>query len=396
MCENQRAKAQRFKSQGKKIVGYMCCSVPTEMLTALDLVPWRIHGDPREQPRAGDTLLESETCGFVRSCFDLDLRGEFDFLDGVIIPHTCDTVHRLWEMWPHRKSLRYYHCVHVPHMVDASSIEFFEKEIERFGRSLEQFTGNRLTADSLREAIKLHNANRSLLRELYDLRKHSPPLLSGTETMRMVTSGMSLPVREFSAVLRRVIAEARDHRPCQERKLPRILVYGAEIDDASFVEMIEKVGASVVIEDLCTTTRSFWQYVDEAADPWRALAVRYLLDIPCPRTYRPGGKDRQSDLEGRFGYLGDIARQFKVDGAILNVRMYCDTHELDVPEVKDYLGRLGIPSLCIEDDYRYMATSPDLPNLIVVGDTPDEVLALAPQVASALIASMKAAGDPIP
>ncbi len=47
-------------------------------------------------------------------------------------------------------------------------------------------------------------------------------------------------------------------------------------------------------------------------------------------------------------------------------------------------------------DYRYMATSPDLPNLIVVGDTPDEVLALAPQVASALIASMKAAGDPIP
>ena len=47
-------------------------------------------------------------------------------------------------------------------------------------------------------------------------------------------------------------------------------------------------------------------------------------------------------------------------------------------------------------DYRYMAISPDLTNLIVVGDTPDEVLALAPQVASALIASMKAAGDPIP
>ena len=47
-------------------------------------------------------------------------------------------------------------------------------------------------------------------------------------------------------------------------------------------------------------------------------------------------------------------------------------------------------------DYRYMATSPDLPGLIVVGDTPDEVLALAPQVASALIASLKAAGDPLP
>jgi predicted RNase H-like HicB family nuclease len=47
-------------------------------------------------------------------------------------------------------------------------------------------------------------------------------------------------------------------------------------------------------------------------------------------------------------------------------------------------------------DYHYMATSPDLPNLIVVGDTTEEVLALVPQVAAALIASMKASGDVLP
>ena len=47
-------------------------------------------------------------------------------------------------------------------------------------------------------------------------------------------------------------------------------------------------------------------------------------------------------------------------------------------------------------DYRYLATSPTLPNLIVAGETAEEVLVLAPQVAAALIASMKAAGDPLP
>jgi predicted RNase H-like HicB family nuclease len=47
-------------------------------------------------------------------------------------------------------------------------------------------------------------------------------------------------------------------------------------------------------------------------------------------------------------------------------------------------------------DYRFLATSPDLPNLIVAGDTAEEVLALAPQVASALITSMKAAGNSLP
>ena len=47
-------------------------------------------------------------------------------------------------------------------------------------------------------------------------------------------------------------------------------------------------------------------------------------------------------------------------------------------------------------DYHYVATSPDLPGLLVVGDTVEEVLTLAPDVASALIASLKASGDPLP
>jgi predicted RNase H-like HicB family nuclease len=47
-------------------------------------------------------------------------------------------------------------------------------------------------------------------------------------------------------------------------------------------------------------------------------------------------------------------------------------------------------------DYRYLATSPDLPGLFVAGDTAEEVLTLAPRVAEALIASLKAAGDALP
>lgn len=58
--------------------------------------------------------------------------------------------------------------------------------------------------------------------------------------------------------------------------------------------------------------------------------------------------------------------------------------------------RIELEELDDGSDYRYMATSPDLPNLIVVGDTTEEVLALVPQVASALIASMKASGDALP
>jgi len=52
----------------------------------------------------------------------------------------------------------------------------------------------------------------------------------------------------------------------------------------------------------------------------------------------------------------------------------------------------------VEDggDYRYVATSPDLPGLLVAGDSPEEVLSLAPSVAGALIASLTAEGDAVP
>jgi predicted RNase H-like HicB family nuclease len=67
-------------------------------------------------------------------------------------------------------------------------------------------------------------------------------------------------------------------------------------------------------------------------------------------------------------------------------------------ETKAILYNLQVEVEELDDggDYRYLATSPELPGLVVAGDELEEVLSLVPQVAAALIASMKAAGDPLP
>jgi predicted RNase H-like HicB family nuclease len=64
--------------------------------------------------------------------------------------------------------------------------------------------------------------------------------------------------------------------------------------------------------------------------------------------------------------------------------------------MKLYDLRIVVEALDDGGDYRYLATSPDLPGLLVAGKTPEEVLALTPDVAAALIASLKASGDPLP
>jgi len=113
----------------------------------------------------------------------------------------------------------------------------------------------------------------------------------------------------------------------------------------------------VVMDDICTGSRAHWQMVGNSAPPVQALARRYLEGINCPRTYRPRTSSHVRDLEDRFGYLKEFVKDYGVQGVIFYIIRYCDTHELDVPDVQEYLEQhVGVPVLPLEDDYNVPAT----------------------------------------
>jgi len=350
--QNRSKRASELKGEGKKIIGYYCCFPPLELMTALDLVPYRILGSAREPLSRVDTYLETIMCPYIRSCFDQALKGNYDLLDGVVMPHACDNTEKTYEIWKHNFKPAYAHLINVPHMTNATSTEFFKKEIERFQKSLEDLAGKKISSKSLTDAIKLHNENRTLLREIYQLRKPNPPRISGVEVIQLMVAGMSIPAKEYNDLLKEVIAEVQarpDQSPSTEK---RIMIFGSIIDDIAFIELVEGCGAKVVVEDLCTTTRVFWHDVPMGNDPLEDLTERYLKKTYCPRTYRRRVGTRQEDLEDRYGHLREFAHEFGVDGVIMYIIRFCDTHEFDVPDVKEYLTGLGLPVLHIEDDYK--------------------------------------------
>jgi benzoyl-CoA reductase subunit C len=344
LCEERGSRARELASQGNRVIGYTCCYTPVEVLTALDLVPYRIHGGAGKPLKQVDQYLETIMCPYVRSCFDLALGGEFDFLSGVVIPHTCDAMHRVYDIWKYYMKPPYSHCITVPHMTHEASFEYFRKELELFLRGLERFAGRSATEEDLVSAIRLHNRSRALLREMYELRKNRPPLVSGVEAMSVLLAGMSLPVREFNSLLKDVLAEARSRGPGSVSG-PRLLLVGSEVDDVALPRLVEECGAMVVIDDLCTGTRMFREDVDPAEGAITGLAECYLGGITCPCTYRPG---KAAD---RFSYLGDYVRDWGVQGVLLHAIRFCDTYQLDAPEIKAYLESLGVPVLYLEDDY---------------------------------------------
>jgi benzoyl-CoA reductase subunit C len=359
---NRDQRAKELKAAGKTVVGYLCIYPVIEMMTALGLVPYRLFGDMSEPNTHADNYLPSMVCPFLRSLLDLGLKGKYDFLDGVVMAHVCDVGARVAHLWDVGIKTPYSYFIDVPHTDRDISQERFKGLLADFQKSLESFTGKELTAIRLKEAIEEHNKQRSLVRELYDLKKLDPPLISGTETIQVMMALMSIPVDEGSRLARAVITEVKERKNGPAKKAHRLLVWGPVMDSTGLVGTIENLDANVVMDDTCVGSRAFFDDVPLTGDPLDGLAHRYLKGIKCPRTFRESNVDGatigyKADLEGRFGYLGRFAREWNTDGVVLQVLKYCDSHGYEVPQLKDYLESIGLPNIYIEHDYSEAAMS---------------------------------------
>jgi benzoyl-CoA reductase subunit C len=342
--------ARELKKQGKKIIGYLCAFAPAEVITAAGFVPFRIKGDVNEPITKADTEMETIICPLVRSCFDMALKGNYEFLDGIVIPHACDSICRTYDIWKHTLDLPYSHFINMPHSTDDASLDFYQNVLNTFRTSLAKFAGREISDEALAGAIKLHNQNRAKVKELYELRKSSPPLISGEELTKVLIAAMSLPVEESIEMLDEVIDEVKG-RNVSVQKPARIMVVGAQVDDIAFIKLVEDSGAWVVADDLCPGAREFMAPVEVTADPIAGLAERYLRKIKCGRTYREMKGDYPEYLEDRFGHMGRMIDDFGVDGVVLYIYKYCDPFGFEVPQIKGYIEAKGTPVLYLEDEY---------------------------------------------
>ena len=345
-------RARELKNKGKQLIGYICSLVPLEMISASGGVPFRVRGNVHEPITKGDTLLETIVCPYYRSVFDLSVKGKYDFLSGLVIPHGCDSMVRSFSTWSYALPYSYFHFINIPTVCVDSSFEFFNAELDTFRKSLEKFSGKAITDVDLEEAIQIHNESRDKVRALYEFRKADPPLLSGTELTMVLTVGSSLPIAEANRLFDQVLAqiEERGKSPLQEG--PRIFIDGACLDNIELIKLVEELGGNVVADTICNGARDHFPKTDVGGDPVDALSRRYLERVNCPKTYRENKTGTfEGDIASRFGDIGAYAREFKVEGAILYLYKYCDPFGFEVPARKAYYQSIHVPLLCLEDVY---------------------------------------------
>jgi benzoyl-CoA reductase subunit C len=337
---------RQLKSETKKpVIGYLCCFAPPEIISAAGAIPFRITGVPGKDTSSADAYVEPYGCTYVRNILARAAEGELDYLDGLIISHSCDMVQRLYGIWTYNMPFKYSYMFNVPHQVTPWGKRFFQRELVFFQESIERFTGINAHKEALQEMIVKYNDNRSTIRSLYELRKGKGPLIEGSEIMDLLVAGGALSNDDFSTLLLNTLDHARQ-RSNSEDKRPRVMVWGSIMDDPALYQMIEEAGAAVVADDTCIGFRTWEQDVPLTDNLYTGLTEHYFINFQCPRTDRGPGTER-------FAYILDRAREYGVEGIIGYCISFCDPHKFDYPDLRDYLKKEGLPMLLLDDNYSF-------------------------------------------
>jgi len=329
---------KEWKNRNKPILGYACSYTPEEIIYAARILPIRILGS-LEPAKLADVYLPVNVCSFVKSGLNKALKGEYSFLDGYVFSNSCDSRNKIYDLWRYCTTVSKGYFINTPNSTSENALRYFYEELERFKGWLMENFETEISEESLKEAIRVFNENKRLLRQVYGLRKQSPPLISGSEALDIVLSSMMIPKEEHNRLLQILLDEIgkRDDSP---KEGVRLLISGSVMDNSELLRLIESVGGSVVADDLCTGSRYFWNLVNHNEAPLRAIAERYLRKIPSPY---------MSSSQERFKHAREMAKLFDVEGAIIFSLKFCDVHSFDAPLLAEELReKEGIPVLCLE------------------------------------------------
>jgi benzoyl-CoA reductase subunit C len=336
---------RNWREQGRKVVGYFCSHMPTELLMAAGLLPFRMRGTGSEGTELSDAFFSSINCSFPRHTFNLALKGDYDFLDGLVCVSSCDHVRRVYDNWKQNLQTPFLRIMSLPKKVGDPQVEWYRDEINLLKHDIEQHFAVEISDERLRDAIKLRNQTRHLQRQLYALRREQHPAITGAETLAVMVAGAAMPAQDYNQLLNTLLTDLRQSNGRTTPYRARLMIVGSELDDPEYVDIIEQQGGLVVTDSICYGTRTMWVDVDEdAADPVEALARYYIQERPsCPRM--------NNDQPRRSQFLRDLIREFEVDGVVGERMLFCDfwcaEHYMNKQDFKE----AGIPFLQLDRDY---------------------------------------------
>ena len=346
-------KIKEAHEAGKKVVGMYCVFSPSEIALAADAISVTLCGTTQEPIEAAERDLPRNLCPLIKSSYGFaitDTCPYFFFSDALLAETTCDGKKKMYELMGEIKPM---HIMNLPQTAeDEDSLPIWRKEMDKFKNFLENEFDVEITDEKLRDAIKLMNRERDVMKRVHKLNAHKPAPLSGMDLLKAQwLKGFNVDKEHGINLMEQLIEEVEeriaDGKFAFDEKAPRILVTGCPtgVGGADKVMIsLEEAGASVVALENCTGYKGLDVMVDEDEnkDPMDALAEKYL-STPC---------SCMTPNNSRLDLIKRLADEYQADGVLDLTWQACHTYAIESLTVKKFVeNELGLPFIQIETDY---------------------------------------------
>ena len=320
--------------------------MPEEILYAADVLPIRLRAPSCTDTTSADVYMSHLNCTFMRSCLQFALEGKYGFLDGLVFTNSCDHVRRLYDILREirAKDFPLLYLISVPHKIDDDLVAWYADELSTFKERIEKSFDVEISEEKLRNAIRVYDETRGLLRRLYDLRKRENPPITGAETLNAVLAGHSMPKEKYNQMLKGLLEELEARDGISDYRARLMLAGSGGCDDAAYLQVMEEQGGLIVTDSLCFGSRSFWNPVGAGDDPILSLASSYLKRPSCPRMV--------DNVAERCDFVKQMVKDFKVDGVVFQRIRYCDLWGGQLLHLREALKSANIPMLSLEREYK--------------------------------------------
>ena len=330
-----------YKQEGKKVIGVLPYFAPVELVVAAGMVPMGIWGSNKKTIAQAKEYCATFYCTIAQLALEMLLDGTLDQLDGIITPTICDTLRPMSQNFrvAMEGKLPCIFLAHPQNRKPAFGLQFTVDQYMHVKSELEKISGNTITDEALRDAIKVMNRSRKARREFVKLAGQHPEAISAVERSAVLRSAWFMEPAVHAQKLEE-LNEELSKLPASNWKGRKVVTSGIICDNPKLLQIFDDNNIAIAADDVAQETRAFRVDASEEGDPMMALAQQF-----ADQDYDVLLYDEHSNKNRRADYVVQMVKESGAQGLVLFMQQFCDPEEMEYPYLKKALDAAGIPHI---------------------------------------------------
>ena len=341
VAEHPHRQADAYKAQGKKIIGVLPYYAPEELVYAAGMVPMGIWGSNNKNISRAKEYCATFYCTIAQLALEMLLDGTLDVLDGLITPTICDTLRPMSQNFrvAMEGKLPCIFLAHPQNRRPAFGLQFTVDQYMHVKSELEKISGEPISDEALRNAIKVYNKSRAARRKFSKLASEHCDVISAVSRSAVYRASWFMLKDEYTEKLEQLNAEL-EKLPAANWTGKKIVTSGIICDNPKLMQILDDNQIAIAADDVANESRPCLVDAAETGDPMMALAQQF-----ADQDYDVLLYDEHSSENRRADFIVKMVKESGAQGLVLFMQQFCDPEEMEYPYLKKALDAANIPHI---------------------------------------------------